>query len=125
MGPQSYNLVEDSKPLYISRWASESIKRNVCAQYNAHVHARAHIHACVRESLSVQMGIVLTMRVRYHDMSCVEIGIMVTGLGLFFLVFGTIMFLDRALLAFGNVCNQRTSERTRSRYALIHVRLLR
>jgi hypothetical protein len=36
--------------------------------------------------------------------SLVEIGIMVTGLGLFFLVFGTIMFLDRALLAFGNVC---------------------
>mgnify|MGYP006983382556 CR=1 FL=1 len=101
--------------------------QRMCAIQRTRTRSRAYpcVRVRVRESLSVQMGIVLTMRVRYHDLSCVEIGIMVTGLGLFFLVFGTIMFLDRALLAFGNVCTQRTSERTRYRYALIHVRLLR
>jgi len=32
-----------------------------------------------------------------------RVGIMITGLGLFFLFFGVIMFFDRALLAFGNL----------------------
>eukprot|EP01094_Clydonella_sp_ATCC50884_P022004 TRINITY_DN4968_c0_g1_i1.p1 TRINITY_DN4968_c0_g1~~TRINITY_DN4968_c0_g1_i1.p1 ORF type:complete len:143 (+),score=28.26 TRINITY_DN4968_c0_g1_i1:276-704(+) len=32
-----------------------------------------------------------------------QIGLMISGLGLFFLFFGTVMFLDRALLAFGNL----------------------
>ena len=45
----------------------------------------------------------LTVEVKYRILSFAEIGIGVTGFGVFFLFFGVIFFFDKGLLAIGNV----------------------
>lgn len=42
---------------------------------------------------------------RFCPFSLAEIGIGVTGFGMFFLFFGVILFFDKGLLAIGNVSN--------------------
>jgi hypothetical protein len=44
-----------------------------------------------------------SLQIWYHSNNFVEIGIGVTGFGVFFLFFGVIFFFDKGLLAIGNV----------------------